>query len=61
MSFESMLSKALMPIGVGLAGPLSDLLGEKIYLLICALIFLILSTIALSIPSVRSFSSSKNV
>jgi MFS family permease len=61
MSFESMLSKALMPIGVGLAGPLSDLLGEKIYLLICALIFLMLSTIALSIPSVRSFSSSKNV
>jgi len=61
MSFESMLSKALMPIGVGLAGPLSDLLGEKIYLLICVLIFLMLSTIALSIPSVRSFSSSKNV
>jgi MFS family permease len=61
MSFESMLSKALMPIGVGLAGPLSDLLGEKIYLSICVLIFLMLSTIALSIPSVRSFSSSKNV
>jgi MFS family permease len=61
MSFETMLSKALMPIGVALAGPLSDLLGEKIYLLICVCIFLALSAVALSIPSVRSFSSSKNV
>ena len=61
MSFESMLSRALMPIGVGLAGPLSHLLGEKVYLAICALVFLTLSGFALLIPNVRSFSSSKNV
>ena len=56
-----MLSRALMPIGVGLAGPLSHLLGEKIYLAVCALVFLTLSGFALLIPNVRSFSSSKNV
>jgi hypothetical protein len=61
MSFESMLSRALMPIGVGLAGPLSHSFGEKIYLAICALVFLTLSGFALLIPNVRSFSSSKNV
>jgi MFS family permease len=59
MSFESMLSSALMPIGVGLAGPLSHLLGEKIYLSVCALIFLLLGAFALLIPSVRNFSTSK--
>ena len=58
MSFESMLSSALMPIGVGLAGPLSHLLGEKIYLSICALVFLLLGVFALLIPRVRAFSSS---
>ena len=61
MSFESMLSKALMPIGVGLAGPLSQLLGEKMYLSICALVFLLLSGFALLTPSVRSFASSKSL
>ena len=61
ISFESMLSKALMPIGVGLAGPLSQLLGEKIYLSICALVFLLLSGFALLTPSVRSFASSKSL
>ena len=61
MSFESMLSKALMPIGVGLAGPLSQLLGEEIYLSICALVFLLLSGFALLTPSVRSFASSKSL
>lgn len=59
MSFESMLSRALMPIGVGLAGPLSQLFGEKTYLSICAFIFLILGGFALLTPSVRSFTSSK--
>ena len=58
ISFESMLSSALMPIGVGLAGPLSHLLGEKMYLSICALVFLSLAGFALLIPSVRSFSAS---
>ena len=58
MSFESMLSSALMPIGVGLAGPLSHLLGEKIYLALCASIFLLLGAYALLIPRVRTFSSS---
>jgi hypothetical protein len=58
LSFESMLSSALMPIGVGLAGPLSHLLGEKIYLSICALVFLLLGAFALLIPSVRNFSTS---
>jgi len=57
MSFESMLSSALMPIGVGLAGPLSHLFGEKIYLSICAMIFLALGAIGLIFPGVRSFSN----
>jgi MFS family permease len=54
-----MLSNALMPIGVGLAGPMSDLLGEKIYLTICALIFLLIGVIALIIPGVTTFSNPK--
>jgi len=57
LSFESMLSNALMPIGVGLAGPMSHLLGEKIYLTICAVIFLLIGVIALMIPGVTTFSS----
>jgi MFS family permease len=59
LSFESMLSNALMPIGVGLAGPMSHLLGEKIYLTICALIFLFIGSIALLIPGVALFSDPK--
>jgi len=59
LSFESMLSNALMPIGVGLAGPMSHLLGEKIYLTICALIFLFIGSIALLIPGVATFSDPK--
>jgi MFS family permease len=57
LSFESMLSNALMPIGVGLAGPISHLLGEKIYLTISAVIFLLIGVIALMIPGVSTFSS----
>jgi hypothetical protein len=48
-----------MPIGVGLAGPMSHLLGEKIYLTICALIFLFIGSIALLIPGVATFSDPK--
>ena len=59
LSFESMLSNALMPIGVGLAGPMPHLLGEKIYLTICALIFLFIGSIALLIPGVATFSDPK--
>jgi MFS family permease len=59
LSFESMLSSALMPIGVGLAGPMSHLLGEKIYLTICAVIFLFIGVIALMIPGVTTFSDPK--
>jgi len=57
MSFESMLSSALMPIGVGLAGPLSHLFGEKFYLSICACIFLALGAFGLIFPGVRTFSN----
>jgi MFS family permease len=60
LSFESMLSNALMPIGVGLAGPMSHLLGEKIYLTICAVIFILIGAIALMIPGVSTFSNPKN-
>jgi predicted MFS family arabinose efflux permease len=59
LSFESMLSNALMPIGVGLAGPMSHLLGEKIYLTICAVIFVLIGVIALMIPGVATFSNPK--
>lgn len=59
LSFESMLSNALMPIGVGLAGPMSHLLGEKIYLTICAAIFVLIGVIALMIPGVATFSNPK--
>jgi MFS family permease len=59
LSFESMLSNALMPIGVGLAGPMSHLLGEKIYLIICAVIFVLIGAIALMIPGVATFSNPK--
>jgi MFS family permease len=59
LSFESMLSNALMPIGVGLAGPMSHLLGEKIYLTICAAIFVLIGAIALMIPGVATFSNPK--
>lgn len=59
LSFESMFSSALMPIGVGLAGPMSHLLGEKIYLTICAVIFLFIGVIALIIPGVTTFSDPK--
>jgi hypothetical protein len=55
-----MLSSALMPIGVGLAGPMSHLLGEKIYLTLCAAIFLLIGAIALVIPGVSTFSNPKN-
>lgn len=59
LSFESMLSNALMPIGVALAGPMSHLLGEKIYLTICALVFVIIGASALMIPGVATFSNPK--
>jgi predicted MFS family arabinose efflux permease len=59
LSFESMLSNALMPIGVGLAGPMSHLLGERIYLTICAVIFVLIGAIALMIPGVATFSNPK--
>jgi len=61
LSFESMLSSALMPIGVGLAGPMSHLLGEKIYLSICAVIFLVIGVIALMIPGVSTFSNPEKI
>lgn len=60
LSFESMLSSALMPVGVGLAGPMSHLLSEKIYLTLCAVIFLLIGAIALMIPGVSTFSNPKN-
>lgn len=59
LSFESMLSNALMPIGVGLAGPMSHWLGEKIYLTICAVTFLLIGAVALMIPGVTTFSNPK--
>jgi MFS family permease len=59
LTFESMLSNALMPIGVGLAGPMSELLGEKIYLTVSAALFLLIGVIALSIPGVSTFSNPK--
>jgi hypothetical protein len=49
-----------MPIGVGLAGPMSHLLGEKIYLTICAAIFVLIGAIALMIPGVATFSNPKD-
>jgi MFS family permease len=61
LSFESMLSSALMPIGVGLAGPMSHLLGEKFYLSICAVIFLVIGVIALMIPGVSTFSNPEKI
>jgi MFS family permease len=59
LTFESMLSNALMPIGVALAGPMSHLLGEKIYLTVSAVLFLLIGVIALSIPGVSTFSNPK--
>jgi MFS family permease len=59
LSFESMLSNALMPIGVGLAGPMSHLLGEKIYLTFFQVIFVLIGVIALMIPGVATFSNPK--
>lgn len=57
ISFESMLGSALMPIGVGLAGPLTHLLGERTYLASCALIFSILGFLVLFVPGVSTFST----
>ncbi|CAB4781656.1 unannotated protein [freshwater metagenome] len=57
ISFESMLGSALMPIGVGLAGPLTHLLGERTYLASCALIFSILGFLVLLVPGVSTFST----
>ncbi len=57
LSFESMLSSALMPIGVGLAGPMVNLLGERTYMTICAVIFTLIGFFVLFIPGVKSFST----
>ena len=57
MTFNSILSSALMPIGVGLAGPLSHLLGEKLYLIISAAIFAVIGFLVLLFPGVKTFSN----
>jgi hypothetical protein len=39
---------------------MSHLLGEKIYLIICAVIFVLIGAIALMIPGVATFSNPKD-
>ncbi|CAB4658913.1 unannotated protein [freshwater metagenome] len=59
MSFDSMVSSALMPIGVGLAGPMSRLVGENAYMAGASVIFALLCVLILFVPGVSTFSTPK--
>ena len=55
-SLEATVTSALMPIGMMVAGPLSEAVGEKRYLASTILIFLILIVITLRTKGVFKFS-----
>lgn len=56
MSLESTMSSALAPIGMMAAGPLSKLLGEKVYLISSAIIFLTLVCLTMRVKGVNTLS-----
>ena len=59
MSLDATLTGALVPLGMLIAGPLSELLGAKTYLWIALALFLFLNALALSSRGISSFGSKR--
>ena len=52
MSLEATISSALAPVGMMLAGPLSQLMGESTYLIASSILFLLLVCVTLRVKGV---------
>jgi len=55
------LATAMMPIGLALAGPLSDAFGIQIWFIIGGVVTLLMGVVGISIPAVRDIEKGHKV